>query len=416
MNSLDRQWAGQQTTSVIGPLALPALEDLRAAFVELAALGGRTRAGWTFDARQRRWAFDPGHLRELAVQVVRAGDDPVLLEDDVDPSEVFAAAERLTAARDIGLLPLTVTHSGDLLVWSQSHALGDAQLLLGLTSALVGLAATGRMPKWVGTDPSAHPLMDAARNAFSGNDGKLWRLLRERLADRRGRDSRPTSDGATIPWHPDMGRAFTVFSRASWDSVQHWRRVNAPDSSMTSAYLLLMRLALREAGVRLAPETLTLYDCRRQLPRGVTTRGNFVVGLSQRLPDDAAQVGELINTTYMSERPLATMMVSTAKRRFLSASPPRSVASSPAIVPAFAFAPRTRDVELMPWRQKALRCFAASTTPASPDAITLTMMVVGGRPSATWSFHRNVVDEQAMRHCLYLMGEEPIRLLDSTLR
>lgn len=415
MNPLDRQWAGQQTTAVVGPLALPSLHDLRAAFVELAALGGRTRAGWTFDSRRPRWAFDPGRLGDLAEQVVRAGD-PVVLGDDVDPAAVFATAERLAADRDIGVLPLTATHAGDLLVWSQSHALGDAQLLLGLSSALVGFAATGRLPKWLDSDPSPHPLTAAARNAFSGHLGRLSRLMRERMADRRTRDSRRPSGAGTVPWRPDIARAFTVFSRASWESVQQWRRTNAPDASMTSTYLLLMRLALREAGVPLAPETLTLYDCRRHLPRGVTTRGNFVVGVSQRMPDDAARVGELINSTYMSERPLATMMISTAKRRLPFAAPPRSVEVSPVIVPAFAFAPRTRDVELMPWRQKALRCFAASTTPASPDAITLTMMVVGGRPSATWTFHRNVVDEAAMRRCLSLMGDEPIRLLDSTLR
>ncbi|WP_028707654.1 hypothetical protein [Propionicicella superfundia] len=414
ISGLDRQWVGQQTTAVIGPLDLPPVSDLRAAFVELAELDGRTRAGWTIDARRRRWCFDPGRLAELAEEVVHAGE-PALPEGEPAPAEILAAIERLSAGRNRERLPLSITRAGDLLLWDQSHALGDAQLLLGMTSALVGVATTGLLPKWVAAEPSRHPLLLAVRHAFGQRSGRFSGLIRDRLSAVRpfGRRSEPAAT-ATEPWEPAMASVFTVFDRSSWESVQRWRRAQAPDASMASVYLVLMRLALREAGVPVSPDTLVLYDCRRHLPRGACARGNFVVGIRQRFADDPIEVGDTLSRTFVSGRPLATMAVSTAKRRFARQGPPRSVSSSPVIVPAFAFAPRSRDVELMPWRRKDLRCYSASTTPAAPDAVTLATMLVGGRLSATWSFHRNVIPEKAMRRALQVIGDDPVALLEAS--
>lgn len=410
---LDRPWLAAQSAVTFGPLNLPSLADLRSAFVDLAAMGARTRAGFTFDSAHQRWLFDPTRLDELAEQVITA--QPGELAGSGDESAATAEAERLLDTVQLsGHRPLTLVRTEDFLVQRQNHAFGDARSLLNLSSSLVQFAASGQLPKWVHEDLSAHPARSALRNVLADNRKPLAHLVRDRPS-KVIRSHKDPGEGGLVPWTPQPKVAAFMFSRASWDAVQQWRRANASQASMASVYLVVLRLALRKAGIPLSADTVVLYDCRRYLPSGEHVRGNFVTVRSHQFEDDAVSAGATIAETAESAQPLGTLIMASVKRRIL---PPRRhhsmVSTQPHTVPAFVFAPRNGSVEALPWQLPNLRCIASANTPSSPADLTASMMMLGGRLNVSFSFHANVLPEAAIRRTAQLMEHQALDLLTSS--
>jgi hypothetical protein len=414
ISRLDSPWLGADGAVAIGPLAVPSVNDLRSAFVELASLGARTRAGFTFDAKRQHWLFDPARLGELAEQVVVEADPAPAAASSAEP-DVFAQIERLLTARTLPAhAPLSFERTDTILVQRQNHAFGDAQSMLRLPTALVRVAGSGQLPKWVSEELTAHPIWEALRNAVTPGHNPLVGLLRDRpTRGLRLHQTKPGAGSEALDWTPQLQVAFTAFSRESWQEVQQWRRSQAPQASMASVYVVLLRRALRRAGVRLAADTVVLYDCRRHLPAGAHVRGNFVIGRSQKLSEDPVIAGATIAETAGTAGPLATLVAATAKQALLRRTrrPPTTVAIEPTTVPAFVFPPRNGDLEATRWAQPGLRCIGSMNAPSGPADLTAVVMMVGGRPSVSITFHSNVLSEASMRHTLALMEHEAVMLL-----
>jgi len=413
ISPLDRPWREAETAVALGPLEMPSLGDLRSAFVELAALGASTRAGYTFDAGRRSWLFDPGRLTELSEQVVTAVESPHL-PPQASEEEVIAALENLISAGTASSpSPLLLERAGSALIQRQNHAFGDAQALLRLPAAVLQVASTGQLPKWVEESLAVHPAWSALRNVLTDGRRPMGNLIRDR-ASKVIRSHRDPGDGVLTPWTPQLKVVFRVFSRASWDQVQQWRRAHAPKASMASVYLVLLRLALREAGIPLADDTVVLYDCRRYLRAGEHVRGNFITVRSHQFSDDVVEAGATIAQTAESAQPLGTLIVAAAKRRIVPLKRTHATVSTrPLTVPAFVFAPRNGSVEASPWQRRDLHCVASANTPSSPADVTASMILVGGRLSISFSYHANVLDEALIRAAAHLMEHEAATLLES---
>lgn len=408
---VDRQWLGMWTAGVLGPVAVPSVDDLRHAFVELAAFGAQTRLGFTVASDRRRWQFDPHRLAELAEQCVvddGADDFPA----DIGESEVLARIDELAGgSATLDRHPSQFVRSGSLLSYRKNHAVGDAQAMLNLSSGLVHVAATGNMPKWVTEELDPHPLWSAFSHTFGAENHSLAAALKDRFThkDKPAPSSQP---GPQVEWSPRPASVTTLFSKGSWREVKDWRKVHAPDASMASIYLVMMRRALRAVGVPLSEQSKVLYDCRRHLPRGSHARGNFVIAFSQAIADDVNVAAEQIARTASSGRVLITFAGSAVRylghRELVM---PTVAPQSPVFDVTFVFAPRGREIEVLPWTRPDLRAYGALSSTSTPTELVLTMMILSGRLAATWSFQGNVLDEELVRQANALMEEQPVALL-----
>lgn len=411
MSAIDSPWLPAQSRVVFGPLTLPSLSDLRAAFVELAAQGERTRAGYTLSPSARRWLFDPHRLAELAEQVVaeRASSST---DDDEGYREMERLLETIEVDNDTAA---HFTRAGDRLVFVQNHALGDVHLTVQLPSALVRLAQGLPLPAWVDAPLAQHPLWTAVTHAAQPGRKPFAGLWRERNSGIRGGPgiARRTS----VEWNPVPRTAFRCLSRGSWQEVKAWRKEHAPEASLASLHLVILRQALAAAGVAVTPETVVLYDCRRYLPGRAQVRGNFIVARSQRLGDDPHSVNAALAQTLDNAQPLATLVAATARNALRSPrthpAPPAQI--DPECLPAFVFPPRSGQVESMPWRRPDLRGMAVSSAPSRANAVTATMFLIGGRLSTSICYHPDVITDSSIHAAIALMEDHPSALLERSL-
>lgn len=415
MSWADRLWLDMSSSVILGPLELPDLDALRSAFVLLAGLGPRTRIGYSISEDRAHWQFDPASLPALAAEAVLEIPAPQV-DDSTPESDVLAVANRLMeqAQHLRGPAAIRVVRAGNFLIYDQNHAIGDARPLLDSLSALIRVASGASIPDWTRQEVADNPIRLALANTFGPGKQRLGPLLRGRLA--RSESTPVIGPAVDSPLRePDLGAYFTVMSAASWQQVKQWRREREIDVSMASIFLILARRALLAVGVPVAAETTVLYDCRRHLPAGAQVRGNFVVGFVQRLPDDPAPAGRLIAQTASSGRALLTLASATLKRQMIRgplAGPVNPVRAESTL--AYVFGPRHSGLERLPWVRPDLRGAAARSTTSDLAGLTLTVMLLGGRPSVSWSFHRNVIDEQLLKAATHLMETDPISLLDQS--
>lgn len=408
---IDRQWLGMATAGVLGPVHMPSLEDLRQAFVELATYGDRTRLGFTVDAKTHRWMFDPHHLAEMAENCV-TDDGSSELAPDASEASVFDRIDQL-AGFDATLdhYPSQFVRSGSLLSYRKNHAVGDAQAMLNMSSGLVHVASTGNIPKWATEKLDPRPLWSAFSHTFGAENHSFHAALKDRLS-RKDKQLLAPPPGPQVEWRPRPTSVTTLFTKESWSQVKEWRKAHAPEASMASTYLVLMRRALQAVGVPLSAQSKVLYDCRRHLPRGSHVRGNFVVAFSQPIADEVNQAAEQIAHTATSGRVLITLAGSAVRSiGHKELVMPTVAPQSPVFDVTFVFAPRSREIEVLPWARTDLRAYGALSTTSSPTELVLTMMILAGRLAATWSFQGNVLDEGLVRQANALMEEQPLSLL-----
>lgn len=407
-------WLDMRAAVVAGPLQLPDIDALRDAFCRLGELAENTRLGYSLSQDRAHWEFDRSALPQLAQDAVIELDVPVV-QTDTPEAEVLELANRLLiqSQQVPGPEATLIIRAGSFLIYRQNHALGDAQPILNSLSALVQVAAGGDIPAWARQEVITNPVRVALANTFGPGKQRLLPLIRQRLA-------KPTVlSGPAAPVtdqplrEPDLVVSFTVFSRDSWQRVKQWRQDHAADASMASIYLVLARRALRAVGVPLARDTTVLYDCRRHLPAGVQARGNLVVGFCQQLPDDPVEAGGEIAETATSGRVLLTLASAILKRHTITGpedGPVNPVRSQSEL--AYVFGPRHRGIEMLPWLRSDVRGLGALSTTSDLAGITISLAFVGGRLNASWSFHRNVVDERLIQTATRLMDADPISLLN----
>lgn len=414
MSWADRVWVEMSSSVILGPLELPDLDALRAAFVRLAGLGAQTRMGYSISDDRAHWRYDPASLLALAAEAVIEIPAPQIAADTPE-ADVLAVANRLMeqAQQLRGPAAVRVVRAGNFVIYDQNHAIGDARPLLDNLSALIRVAAGGSIPEWALQEVADKPLWLALTKTFGPGRQRLAPLLRGRLARSEATPGAPLVDCPLR--EPDLGAYVTVMSLDSWRQIKRWRRDRNVDASMASIFLVLARRALAAVGVPLTGETTVLYDCRRHLPSGSQVRGNFVVGFIQRLPDDPVLAGQQIAQTAGSGRALLTLASATWKHqtvRGLDAGPVNPVCAQSAM--AYVFGPRHSGLERLPWLRPELRCAAARSTTSDLAGLTLTVMLLGGRLSVSWSFHRNVIDERLLRAATDLMETDPISLLEQS--
>ncbi len=414
MSWADRMWLDMSTSIMVGPLRLPDIDALRDAFCRLGELGENTRLGYSISEDRAHWRFDPSALPQLAHEAVVELDAPLVQVDTPEP-EVLALANRLLvqSQRIAGPEATLIIRAGSFLIYRQNHALGDAQPILNSVSALVHVAAGDDIPAWARQEVIRHPVRVALANTFGPGKQRLLPLVRQRFT--KPIEPRVPADPvvAAPVREPDLAVYFTVIGRDSWQRIKQWRRSSAEDTSMASIYLILARRALRAVGVPISVDTTVLYDCRRHLPAGVQARGNLVVGFCQQLPDDPVEAGRVIAATATSGRVLLTLASAIVKRHTVTGpddGPVNPVKSHSEL--AYVFAPRHRGIEMLPWLRPDLRGLGVLSTTSDLAGITITLVFVGGRLSASWSFHRNVVDEELIRAATQLMDADPVALLN----
>ena len=142
MSWADRVWLEMSSSVILGPLELPDLDALRAAFVRLAGLGAQTRMGDSISDDRAHWRYDPASLLALATEAVIEIPAPQIAADTPE-ADVLAVANRLMeqAQQLRGPAAVRVVRAGNFVIYDQNHAIGDARPLLDNLSALIRVAA-----------------------------------------------------------------------------------------------------------------------------------------------------------------------------------------------------------------------------------------------------------------------------------
>ncbi|MET1132221.1 MAG: hypothetical protein ABWX60_02230, partial [Aeromicrobium sp.] len=267
---IDRLLGGSRIRQSFSPLELPPLEALGAALVRLAAHGPHTRAGFV-RADAEHWRYLGAGIADRLPEIFR-----------VVPEGTTESAQDWLAAHLVDDLPLQFAVKGDELATAFDHVLLDAPLASSLPTILVTMAGGAPVPELFDT-VTERPVTRALWNTFGRHPGTALTLVRDRGtppvaalpsgATEREDDRIPLVDpgGLTHRLH----RSCDVEQMAG---VREWG--SAQGLGLSPTMLLLAAAATQQAGIAIEPQGDLVVDLRRYLPKGVTTGGNFITGVS----------------------------------------------------------------------------------------------------------------------------------------
>ncbi len=377
--ALDVQHSHRRSAVVAGPVAIPPLEQLRARFAAMAAVGPITRIGLLPSTSSTRWRYAPELVgRAITEASSAAGTDPVALLPEL---------HRLPGEG------IRILAGGEYLVIDFSHGLGEIRLLDLLIAVLLGAVDPADDDRWTTYRHSVPPLLTAAVRAIGMGPQRLlplWRQHRRNVAAAPG----PTAlHGVGVQPSPA-----TRIARISADGVAELRghRDSAlPGVSLFAIYTCALHEAFRDAGFDIDPTVTLPFDVRRYLPDGCDTLASFSAGLDFPL-DRAGPRGlheRMLEATRMA-RPVANLIVGSLKARaamgaherteWAVGQPPRmrllhsSIGTVPKTGWSFSDAAQARIL--------------VASDPVGPCGMTVTTSTVEGTLWMTAHFHDSVFD------------------------
>ncbi|MCI4658139.1 hypothetical protein [Cryobacterium zhongshanensis] len=415
----DRMGRGGMIACAFGPLDLPDRTAIVDALVRISTASPESRAGLAFAATGSGWIHDPAGLAAHCAGAVS-------VVDPLDPDDL--AGDLCRRALDIDAdRPLHYQLAGDYLLQFFDHSVGDSVLLLSLPAAILGVAAGGPLPEWLGERTARHPLADAVRHTFLRHPGQFLAAVNARQDPRAELDARAEAVGLpdpvrprpreTRPWRPEPAFSAVTITKDSAKLIRSWSRKHAGGASFTAVLTMMLRRALERSGVPVAPASTLVYDLRRYLPPGSTVFGNFITGIPLRVanPDDPEQLDARIQETVASARPLAALLAGAAKHRLRPAPVPvpDRVPVDPVATLVLSNAGVSRSLQQLPWTRTEgtphHAIFGVRTVGAEQLSVLLT--ILDGDVHITATFHGNVFDPAAVAGALRLMAAEPETLL-----
>jgi len=408
---VDRAWAGERIVVAVGPLdVLPSREGLARALGVLASLPATSRIAQIPSPSGRTWlAPEPdagvcGNVHELPTFP--------------DPAEMLMAVSRIEPAP-----PIALAISGDYVVLSIDHVMGDGYFLTRLLGASIELALGREVPGWALREPARHALPRAFWAEFGRHPGRALTLFAQRRATQAG----SPEDGGSP--RPDPGRDRAA--GASWSShvttvvrsstpselrdIKAWRRVHAPGVSTVPIAMAAAEIAIRSAGIRTTGPPLVLFDARRYLhPDGADVTGNFCAGLRISAADigNPLEVDAALKDAAARGRPLAVVTVAAVRSTLR-----RRRAAVPAATEHrwdVAYTHMGRPAELARLTRGAVRpgAYIGLLPPSGPNGVTIAMSEIGDRLNVSVSFHADVVERTGVDAVVDALTTGPVELLE----
>jgi hypothetical protein len=410
MTIRDRLMRGAAVIGMIGPLEVPAREEVVAALRRIAREGLHTRVALGFHVDGKNWSYDTQTLDEWC-------DEIVVTVAPATADTILALATQQAWLIDAEH-PLRFVLAGDYVIQLNDHSLGDGVMFLDRLATVLHVASGDvELPSWVTTKPHGSPLVRAMKTTFVAQRGAVRELLDERKADRSlPRESIP---GPTVRWRPEL----VVIARSSPTSalkeLQRWIRATDRTVTVAAALIVVLRRSLADAGIEMQRDTEVVYNLRRYLPAdsGLVS-GNFIAGLPVRVadPDDPKQVAEGIRIQLESGRPLAALALGVGRKALFGtqAELADEVHSTPRAMLVFNNLGVARSLQSLPWKTgPEERTCSFVVRSDEPDSITVLLTIIAGVIHLSASFHSNVFDEQILTAAFEHALANPVALLES---
>jgi hypothetical protein len=393
--SFARVFAG----SLYGPFDAPPIDAVRRVVAELAQrfphhpvfcrpeIGrfGRSRLVPVSDAERER------RCREMVVE----------LDPDLD-----IALSRATRVLDDGRL-IEYAVGPQHVVTRRLHVLGDGTVV-SLLPIVLQAAITGLPLPELRSDSAGFPLTRALVHHFGRHPRRVVETLRERrpaAAEPTRGEPRP-GPGAHVLRYDAFGR---TASAETMRSLREWRDAHVPGVSMGNVLAAAVRRAFDHAGIKFAsPGFRMLVNGRRYLPEGTGVDGNFAAAIYLE-PDDPRSprdIDRIVQRNLASGRPLATMLMSSAKN-FVAPEPAAATAGSVTTLTISNLGPR-RGLEVLPSHPF---CEYRGVAEPEPGGITVLLAQVGGCLTASATFEMALVDRADVATAIELLTGDPVALL-----
>jgi len=402
---MDAAMSGSTIVQVLGPLVLPSLAALRAAFLEVTRLGAHTRIGARADA-DRRWVYDPAWVEGCIENIVL--DAPADVGEDVGR---WLSAHRLEGTA------IQVAVAGEYLAIAFDHALFDAFVPLRLPHVLIDAAARERFAA-IRPYPG-HPLLAALRHTHATRPD-MWRSLRAsaraaralQASDRAAAAADPPASGPPIP--AVGGPVMHTHARYDLETSKQILAASA-GRKLIGAPMLAVALSagLVAAGIPVHVRGNLLVDLRRYLPGRAAVMGNFsgVLPLALIGPGSEAEVlSGFVHDALASGHPLASSAMRVLRRsRHGSPSHDGELTTPPtrARVSVSSLGV-VRDYERLPWAvEPDGRRVIQSVDSIDVDTIGWMCSRVGGRLHVTASYRADAFATERVEGALALIGADP---------
>lgn len=408
---IDRLLGGSVIRQSFRPLDLPSPDALREAFVRLAAHGPQTRVGFE-RADADHWRYRGAAIADRADEVVR-----------VVPDDVTESAQDWLATHLVPDLPVQFALKDDELATAMDHVLLDAPLASGLPAIVLSMAEGAPVPAMF-DGVTDRPLSAALWNTFGRHPGNVLALVRG-----RGEVPQPPSTG-DVPREDDRlplidpggltGRLDRDCDIAEMAGVRAWGAQHGLGLSPT--LLLLAAAATEQAGLAIEPQGDLVVDLRRYLPKGVTTGGNFITGVSVPVWSEGFEpeaLGELLDAMLTVGRPLAAVAARLLRAKRRPPVPPTAADTVPRPVRARVSMSNPGVLKLyeqMPWTvPPAERRAVHGTEGIAPNTIGWITSSDAGRFRASVSFRSDAFDTETVARIVDLVFTDPVAVLDAML-
>lgn len=402
--ALDMVHSRRRSAVVVGPLTLPAQDQLSARLDAMTAAGPLARLCLEPSAAGTRWR----RVRESAAPRVYS---VAPLSDSAGPVDL------LQTVRDIDDRAVTLATAGDWLAIDFCHGLGEIPLIHTLLDVLFGITDARDAATWRPYARTRSPLATAAVATFGANPARLAKLL----AAHRTR-SATAPHGAQTSWH---GEAFTpapatrVIGLGAGEvaELRALRDRRLPGVSMVALFTCALWSSFERAGIAVDDTVKIPFDVRRYLPGPRDTLASFSAGLDFVIDraGGPARLHHEMTEAATTGRPVANLLVGTAKARSRSG---RHPAAEPV--------PATPKLQLLhsnlgspqwngPWPfiSAGQACMLVANDPATPTGVTVTSVSVAQNLWFTAEFHRSVFDPDAISTALGLLPQTVTDLLVS---
>lgn len=392
---VDRPGQTLSVAFVIGPVEVPAADDLRTALRRFAAVRPEHPFFRLVDTSSGRWLpLERGALDAHCAELVVEGVSPA-----GDPGRVATAALGVDRGSRPGLLLL----GRDTVTVVFTHALGDAASVNGLTAELLVAAVENRAP--------LAPTRGLTRLALPRALGRLYgrhpRLVADLVASNR---PRPDAGAERSPAAPSPRRVVAARSEPGFlAELRERRRAAGFDASTAAVVFAASARRVADAGL-LEPRTLSvLVDCRRYLPPGAAVEGNFAtaITLAPADPGSPEAVAAELQAAIAVGRPLAALALGGIRAGHTA---PRPAAPTLAVNHLGGLC----SCESVPWRGDPSGWrYVNGSTALNPGELSLGFHGLGGALHVAASFDPSRFRPETVAAVVDDLCSEPGGLLES---
>lgn len=390
---VDRHHSLRRSAFVVGPLPVPSAEVAATRLRAMAAAGPHTRIGLRPDPTSSRWIYDPAEPAISVVDTDDPGDDPLRLLDVVRTDDDAA---------------FRVAVSGEHMAIDFNHGLGDAGLLLTAGDVILGVLDP--------TDPATWrpyrrrvPALSVAAARVGADPRRVLALAR--LMRRAAATDHPDLPDP-VPSGPPTTRPSAIgvhVGAATLAAVRAARTATLPGVSVFALTTIALVNVLTTAGIELNPFVTTPFDARGYLPRSRGTLGNFSAGLvfAVRPGTEPAALQHQISRSARTGRPVANLVVTSAKARLFTEPEPQAAASAHGIDllhSSVGHLPGSND--RWTWiDERRARVFAAPDPPHT-NGLTATSALVGGGMSIALAYYPNMIARESLSQAVSRLDDE----------